>query len=712
MQKPFNAMKEVVTNYAVPEGSKTANQTFLSLNIVTGLNTDRTLVMALKTIASVLVNQESAPIRLALQKAGIGKDVSAYVDEKKQNVFSITVQNANAADKDKFREIVMTEFRQVIEKGLDKKSVDGNINRTEFSLREGNTSQKGLYYSSLIKSGWWWADDPFLSLEYEKTLKELKLAIEKNYLENTIKSQLLNNNHAVLVVLEPKPGLEKELYAKVEKELQTYKAALSDSDKEALVKDTKDLLEYQKRDDSPEAVAKMPLLERKDINPKAEWFGIKEKNIAKVPVLHYEDFSNNILYTRFIFDLGVLPQELIQYAKLLADIMIDQNTENYNFGDLEKEINLHTGGISTSVGSYLVNKSNDGLTGKFFVTAKSMNKKSDKLFELVSEIINKSKLSDSERLKTILSKIQAQADADVKRGGISYAQIRTASYFSNSGMFSELTNGLEYYWFINDLSANYETKSKEICDNLAKAASLIFNKNNMTVAVTCSKEDYPAFEQSVGKLLSAIPEKPVEMKKWDFKFEKKNEGFLTASKVQYVVKGYDIKKLGYKFDGKMNVLNQIISTDWLQTQIRVIGGAYGGFCNFFESGNVLFSSYRDPNLKETLANYDATPEYLEKLNIDDKAMTRYIIGTIASIDNPLTASQKGSIAVKYYFEKTKPEDIQADRDAILNVTLKDIKDMKKMVADIMSQNAYCVYGSEGKINSQKDIFGSVKSLNK
>ncbi len=234
----------------------------------------------------------------------------------------------------------------------------------------------------------------------------------------------------------------------------------------------------------------------------------------------------------------------------------------------------------------------------------------------------------------------------------------------------------------------------------------------MTAAVTCSKEDYPVFVQNAEKLISSLPEKPVNLNKWEFKFEKKNEGFLTASKVQYVVKGYDMKKLGYKWNGKMNVLNQIISTDWLQTRIRVIGGAYGGFASFSENGSVLFMSYRDPNLKETLANYDATPEYLDKLEIDDKAMTRYIIGTIASIDNPMTTSQKGGVALKYYLEKTKPEDIQADRDAILSVTLKDIKDMKKMVSDILGQNAYCVYGSEAKINAQKDLFGSVKSISK
>jgi Zn-dependent M16 (insulinase) family peptidase len=712
LQKTFNSMKEIQTSYAVPEGGKTDDQTFISLNYVAGLNIDRTLVLALDIISQALFNQESAPGRLALQKAGIGKNVSAEIDEKRQNIFSVTVQNANPADKDKFREIVINTLKEAADKGIDPKAVEGIINRTEFSLREGNNSQKGLFYASLVRAGWFWADNPFLSLEYEKTLKEIKPLLEKKYLEKTIKDYILNNQHAVLVVLEPKPGLEKENNLKIEKELQAYKASLSEAEKEALVKETKELMEYQKQEDAPEAVAKMPLLEKKDINPKAEWFQIQEKQAAKIPVLQYEDFSNNIIYAKFMFDMRVLPQELIPYGQLLSDILGQQNTEKYTFGELEKEIDINTGGINTGLSVYLEDKNDNNLTPKFVVSGKSMNKKADKLFELTGEIINKTKYSDAERLKTILTKLQARTDASVKRNGMAYAQTRTLSYFSNAGMFNELTNGFEYYWFLNGLVKSFPEKSKEICDNLAKTASLLFNRNNMVAAVTCSKEDYPVFTGNLEKFASSLAENPVELKKWNFNFEKKNEGFLTASKVQYVVKGYNLKKLGYKWDGKINVLSQIISSDWLQNRVRVLGGAYGGFSTFTESGTALFSSYRDPNLKETLDTYDAIPEYLDKLQADDKEMTRYIIGTIASIDRPMTTPQKGSLAVKYYFEKVKPEDIQAGRDAILNVTLKDIKDMKKMVSDILNQKAYCVYGSEAKINSQKELFGSVKSLTK
>jgi hypothetical protein len=225
-------------------------------------------------------------------------------------------------------------------------------------------------------------------------------------------------------------------------------------------------------------------------------------------------------------------------------------------------------------------------------------------------------------------------------------------------------------------------------------------------------DDLPSVVQEFPEFAKALPAKQALSIPWKFIFEKKNEGFLTASKVQYVIKGYNFKLLGYDWNGTMRVLSQILSSDWLQNQVRVIGGAYGGFSSFAPNGQVTFNSYRDPNLKETLENYDAIPKYLEQLNINDKEMTRYILGTIADLDNPLTPSQKGDVAVRYYLEKTKSADLQKERDEVVNVTLADIKAMKKMISDILNQNVICVYGNEDKIQAQKDLFGKIQKLSR
>ncbi len=712
LQEPFEAKKIAEKSYAVPEGSSTKDKTFLSYNFVAGMNIDQELVMALNILREALVNHESAPLRLALQEAEIGKDVRASLDRMKQNLFQITVKNANPEDKEKFDEVVFNTLQKVSEEGFDKQAIEGIVNRIEFNLREGNTPHKGMMYLMRSYRGMFFANNPFLELEFEAPLAKVKEGIENGLLESIVKKYFLENPNALLMALKPQPGLEKEISAKIKKELADYKASLSKEELEKLVEETKALKEYQQEEDTPEALATIPMLELSDISPDIEWYGIEEKSVANIPVLHHEDFTNNILYTSLYFDLRVLPQELIPYGNLLAEIIGMLNTENYSFGELDNALNIHTGGFYTGLNSYLENNSDEKLLPKFYLTAKATNDKNDKLFELVTEILNTSKYDDVERLKAVLIRHQSRLESRVKNNGINYAITRLSSYYSNEGMFDELTYGLEYYRFITDITDNFETKQQEVIEKLSKTASLLFNQKNLIANITCSEKNYSVFEGGLETFIASLPEGNGEVNDWEFDFSIKNEGLMSASKVQYVTKGYNFKKLGHEWNGNIRVLDQILSTEYLHTQIRVIGGAYGGFCGFDPSGNVFFASYRDPNLKETLDNYDAATNFLNDFDADNAEMTRFIIGTISNMDQPTTASRRGSIAVRRYFTNTTYDDLKEERNEVLSITPEKIKALTNLVADILAQEAICVYGNTDKIKANKDLFGKILEVTK
>jgi Zn-dependent M16 (insulinase) family peptidase len=182
--------------------------------------------------------------------------------------------------------------------------------------------------------------------------------------------------------------------------------------------------------------------------------------------------------------------------------------------------------------------------------------------------------------------------------------------------------------------------------------------------------------------------------------------------VQYVIKGYDFKKLGYEWNGKMRVLNQVLSRGYVVKQVRVIGGAYGGWTVFSPTGNVYWGSYRDPNLGKTLENYNASPKFLDEFNADEKEMTRFIIGTVARLDRPLTPSAQGELAIRRYLQGTSKSFVQEERDAVLSTTVEDVKQYKKMVSELLDQDIYCVYGNEEKLKSEEKLFKKLVKLSK
>ncbi len=704
VQPSFREIKTVTESYPLPEGDSLNDNTYLSLSFVTNHISERIESLALDIIVNALINHETAPVRLALQEAGIGKEVMGWFNEGQQNVINIIVQNANADDLERFRTVVFNSIQKAVDDGFDKITVEGIMNRNEFQLKEGDTPQKGLMYFDLMVQSWLFEDNPFFGLEYEEPLKLLKEKISSGLLESLTIKYLLNNPHGVLLCMNPEAGLQMTRDASLEEKLRSYKESLAPDELDQLISDTQKLSEYQQKEDTPEALETIPMLKLTDIPEKSLFYEVKRVDSAGIQVMHHDAFTNGIVYTSFYFDVRSLPQELIPFASLLTAVLGKLNTGKYSYGDLENQVNIHTGGFTSNLATFLNQRRDENLMPQFVSSAKAISGKTGIMLDLLFEIISGTVFHDTERLKQVIRRHHSQIDANIRQNGMNYAMNRAGSKYSKRGYFNEWTSGVEYYRFLSDIAKNFDSTVDSIIDNLVKTASLLFTRSNLKVLVVCPVDDLENFRGQLSAKMDQIIKGTGNFHQWTIRPELKNEAILSASQVQYVVKSFDFKQLGYEWNGQMHVLSQILSTDWLQNQIRVQGGAYGGFCGFSPHGNTYFASYRDPNLRETLATIDATPGYIRNFNADKDTLTRYVIGTISNLDQPKTPSQKGSAAMHYYFEGITAEMLNRERQEILSVRAEDIREMASMVEDILQCNNYCIYGNEGKIMEHADLF--------
>ena len=710
MQKPFSELREAEEPYPVTEGADTAGQSMLRLSFVVGDGADMELNIAMNVIQDVLVNQESAPLRLALQEAGIGKDITAYSGVMRQQTFTMTVKNADPGDRERFRKTVYETMEKVVREGLDKEAIEGTINRLEFRLREGDDAQKGLTYMQWLVDSWLYTGDPYNGLEYEKPIAGIKAALTSDYLERIIKEKLIDNPHALLLVMKPEPGMEARITEAAGKKLADYKAGLSEEEINSIIRSTGKLIARQDSEDSPEALATIPKLSLSDVSPEGEWFQVEEKDAGGQKILYLEEFTNNVVYADFIFDMRNVNQELIPYMSILRELLGKLNTENFSFEELEKYLNINTGGFSTEMTTYLDSKNNDLLQPEFTVSIKAVHDKSDKLLELAEEILLRTDYTDTTRIRNLLNKHLARVETGVKGNGYMYARTRERSYHSPEGMFSELSGGISYYRFLKKLMSDYEMNAGDLTRKLNAISSSLFARNNMIIGVTCGKDDYPALESGLAGLAGRFPRTSSEPEQWTLVPVPGNEGFMAASKVQFVVQGANFKKLGYEFNGHMLVLNRVMRSEWLHPQIRVKGGAYGGLGSFMQNGEVYFASYRDPNLAETLKNFAGTAEFIRGFEADSAEMTQFIIGTIAGIDSPMTVAQKSNTALHNYFTGYTKSEQQKIRDEVLSTTLADIHALEPLVEKVLDQKTYCVYGNQEKILANRGLFNSVVSI--
>jgi len=700
----LKSMKQVDEYYPAMAGAPTENQTYLSLNFVDNYGSDLVKNEAISLLAYYLFNRDAAPVRLALQEAGIGKNLSCNLSSYKQNLVQIQVQNANFSDKDRFYQLIQKSLQEIAKNGIPKDELESVLNAYEFSLREDNNAQKGISYLSNLMSSFIYLDDPFIGLEYEKNILALRNYLKSDYYEKLIQSVFLNNPYSLLLSVSPKVGMDNEIQDGINKELSAYKAGLTSKEIEALVAETKELIAYQQSEDSPEALATIPVLSLSDINPKANYYSAQLKKIGDTQVLHRTEHTNHIVYLNLYFDMRRMPKEMVPYASLLSHLLGSLNTQNYSFGELDMEINKHIGGIDTYLSRYTVKNDDKNLLPKFVVSSKASVAKLDELMRLLDEIVNKSKLDDSERIKTILIRHLSQLEAQVKREGSSLAMTRYSSYLSNAGMFNELTRGYDYLTFIRNLVKNFDQNSGDIISKLKEAASLVFAQENLITASTCNDQDYKVLSGKLKTFSTTLPHTVSAITDWNFELTARNEGFQAASKVQYVYAGYNFRKLGYDYSGKMLILNNVISRNWLYQQVRVIGGAYGGYSIFSPSGFNALVSYRDPNLRQTLETYGKTADFVRDFSANEKEMTQFIIGAISNLDQPLSVAERGTNAFSNYFSQLDAAYYQKERDEVLATTVADVQSYAPMVQALMNQQVICVYGNSDLLEKEATLF--------
>jgi presequence protease len=708
LQKPYESICDTVVEYPICEAEKEEDKTFLSLNFAVGSSVDPEIYLAFDILEHILLETPGSPLKKALIDNKIGKDVfGVFENSILQPVFSIVAKNSKVDKLERFKKVVYDTLNDLVIKGIDKKSIEASINLKEFQLREADYQgyPKGLIYSMKCMDSWLYDQSPFIHLSYEDTISKVKSALTTDYFEELIRKYLLGNTHASLLMVKPLKGMEEKKAEEIRKKLAEYKAGLSEAELEEIVINTRKLKERQMQPDSKEDLEKIPLLDLEDIGKDAEKLDIIEKKAGDIKVLHFPVFTNKICYIDLFFDTCAVPQEKLPYLSILSSVLGKISTGKYYYEDLVNEVNIYTGGLRFTTAEYSLSGSDEVFYPKFEVKTKVLGHNVQKVFGILKEILTSTEYDDKKRLKEIVQETKSRMEMMIFERGHVVAANQLMSYFSAQGKYGDITSGLHFYKFIEELEKNFDSRAMEIVEALREISSVVFTKNNLIASVTSEEEEYGIFEESLPELYDSLGEGGIKPYSYSFDLEKANEGLMTSGKVQYVAKAYNFIKLGYKYSGSMLVLKTISNYDYLWNRVRVQGGAYGSFSSFMKNGNMFFTSYRDPNLVDTLKVYDEAGQYFSSFETDKRQMTKYIIGTISDLDAPLTPSMKGEKAAEYYFRKISYDDLQKERAEVLGTDVEKVRGFGKMLDELMKQDYLCVMGNEEKIKANKDVFG-------
>ena len=321
--------------------------------------------------------------------------------------------------------------------------------------------------------------------------------------------------------------------------------------------------------------------------------------------------------------------------------------------------------------------------------------------------------------------------------GHAMANTRMKARYRVGGYIDEVMGGISQLQTIKDLLKQAEEDWPSLLVRLERIRSVILDaskcRDGMFLDITGDSNVLEKIQPNIAEFLKVLPGVSNGEKLPNFYQEEHpwvkpakelmakmaplaDEGFVVPTQVSYVGKGGLVYETGDQVDGSAQVVARFLRTGYLWDRVRVMGGAYGGFCTFSPySGFFSFLSYRDPNLSKTIDVYDAAAdavlEAAEQLENDPDALATAIIGTIGDMDGALSPDQKGFTSLQRWLVNESAEYRQKYRDQILNTKssdfkafaerLKNLKDPS--VAVISSQSAFEVAFKDGKELSLKTI---------
>lgn len=704
LQRAFAAPQRFVFPYGVDAETDSSKKLMVQINWLLPENSDPALLMGLDLLSDAILSTQASPLRKVLVDSGLGEDVTGggLGAGLRQMTFAVGMKGVAEENVSKVEALIFTTLHKLADEGIEPEMVEAALNTTEFALRENNTGSypRGLSLMMRALSTWLYDGDPLTPLAYETALATLKANLaEPHYLQQLIRTHLLENTHRTTVVLQPDAQYNQRLVDEEKARLAAVQAQLSQPEIQQIEANAQELKRRQETADAPEALAALPTLTLGDLDKFNKPIPLAVSSAHDGQLLYHDLFTNGIVYLDLGFDLHTVPQELLPYVHLFGRSLTEMGTEREDFVKLAQRIGRKTGGIWHSA---LVSSraSTDDSAAWFILRGKATMPHVHELLDLLRDILLTVKLDNQERFRQIVTKVRARNEAGLVPSGSGVVNGRLRAAFSQASWASEEMSGINYLFFLRQLEKRIESDWPGVLRDLEAVRGHLVNRTGMIANVTLDQANWVQFEPQLRAFMAALPANGAASNRWTPTYNLMHEGLTIPAQVNYVGKGANLYQLGYQYHGSINVISNFIRTEWLWERVRMKGGAYGASCGFRRrSGVFTFTSYRDPNLLDTLAVYDQTASALRQAHLSADEVTKNIIGAIGDIDAYQLPDAKGYTSMVRYLLGDTEESLQQIREEVLSTTAQHFHQFADALDGLAREGRVVVMGSAGAVEN-------------
>lgn len=690
--EPANDMKDIkdlnenIEKELTYYGEEKEGNDFITVSYVCGDGKNPVDKLVHDLIESAMISEDGANIKDRIVSEGLADDVTGIYSIGDRLNFSVIAKNSKAENKDKILKIVDEELNNLAESGLDEKIFESLIHQMKYDIVNfGDSPHKGILVYIRATDSWLYGNDPIEGLKFSDAIN----TIEKNpdLIKDYAKKYLVGNR--MVLTIRPDAELNNKKAADLKEKLDEFKKSLSDSEIEKIIDDTKELFEFQLREDSKEAKETIPVLDVKDLNREVQDVDIKvEGNLSYV-----DSFTNGVLYWNASTSIKDRENSKIEMLSIISKLIGKLDTENYSYKELNTELNLKAYDFNQQfavrnyykedAGEFVLNQSISASRGDF-----------KDAYELLKEITFKTDFSNITKVRELLTAELAKRKMMAVTGGVGITLLESGKNFDRLSEISATLGGVREIKSIEEL---LEKSDNEIEENLKiayKEYQEIFNSNTL-YHITGEKADYDEIKSvlaSENRLTDSRDANVIKITK--------NKGTSSAiiamTDVNYCVDSckYDLE------NGSDYVVSRALSNSYLHDNIRAKGGAYGDGINVSPSMVYMFS-YRDPNLDKTFEVFENVYEWLESREFSKEEIDSLIIGAYNQFDPLLTPRLKSLSAFGRLLSKKTIEDVNRELQSALKTNNDSFKEFSSSLKSAMQNKGRAVFTNDKGIEETK-----------
>lgn len=198
------------------------------------------------------------------------------------------------------------------------------------------------------------------------------------------------------------------------------------------------------------------------------------------------------------------------------------------------------------------------------------------------------------------------------------------------------------------------------------------------------------------------------------KMERCNYGIIMPTSINYIAFYGSVKKdFDYKMHmGVMTLVKTILVDGYLRKELREKGGAYGCEVDYYSSGKICITSYRDSHIKRTMEVINNCGEFLRNCKISEQELNElkngYLTGYIQDTENSPWGTQEDIRCIEV--KGMEPDFDSVRIEQIRNCTLEDIHNAADFLDELLSNGVFCVMGSRADIKKNANLFGRIQEL--